>query len=146
MDLFLPLDGDGGKSINQKKERKNIMEIKMKPQEIVNAMEGLLKVIKSEEEYCKAKAAAKFPPLVAMAIAKNIKKLENELAIVQEQQKKNQGIAEKRNVDLKDVQEQKELLKAEISIDIHEVEENNLLESKDLSSSDFCNLLFMVKQ
>lgn len=121
------------------------MEIKMKPHEIVNALEGLLKVTKSEEEYCKVKAEAKFPPLIAISIAKNIKILEEEVSLIQEQQKKNQSIAEKRNIDLKDVKEQKELLQTEISINIHEVEENNLLESKGLSSYDFCNLLFMTK-
>lgn len=121
------------------------MEVKMKPQEIVNDLEGLLKVTKSEEEYCKVKAETKFPPLIAMAIAKNIKILEEEVSLIQEQQKKNQSIAEKRNIDLKDVQEQKELLQTEISIDIHEVAESDLLESKDLSLSDFCNLLFMTK-
>ena len=61
------------------------MEVKMKPQEIVNALEGLLKVIKSEEEYCKVRAQAKFHPLVAMAIAKNIKSLEGEVGLIQEQ-------------------------------------------------------------
>lgn len=122
------------------------MEVKMKPQEIVNALEGLLKVTKSEEEYCKARAQAKFPPLVAMAIAKNIKKLEGEIGLIQEQQQKNQNIAEKRGIKLEDVQEQKDLLRAEMDIEIRKVSENDLMESKDLSSSDFCNLLFMVKQ
>lgn len=122
------------------------MEIKMKPQEIVNTLGGLLKVIRSEEEYCKEKAAAKFPPLIAMAIAKNVKALEGEVALIQEQQQKNQSIAERREIDLKDVQEQKDLLQTEMVIEIHEVSESDLLESKDLSSSDFCNLLFMVKQ
>ncbi len=122
------------------------MKIKMKPQEIVSNLEGMLKVIRSEEEYCKEKAAAKFPPLVAMAIAKNVKALEGEVTIIQEQQQKNQSIAEKRKIDLKDVQEQKDLLQTEISVEIHEVSEDGLLKSKDLSSSDFCNLLFMLKQ
>lgn len=121
------------------------MEIKMKPQEIVKALEGLLKVTKSEEEYCEVKAAAKFPPTIALNIAKNIKILEGEVALIQQQQEKNQSIAEKRNIDLKDVQEQKNLLQTEINVDIHEVAESDLLESKDLSSSDFCNLLFMTK-
>lgn len=121
------------------------MEVKMKPQEIVKALEGLLKVTKSEEEYFEVKAAAKFPPTIALNIAKNIKILEGEVVLIQQQQEKNQSIAEKRNIELKDVQEQKDLLQTEISVDIHEVEESDLLESKDLSSSDFCNLLFMTK-
>lgn len=122
------------------------MEIKMKPQEIVSTLEGLLKVTKSEEEYCKAKAAAKFPPLLAMAIAKNIKTLEGEVVLIQEQQQKNQSIAEKRGISLEDLQEQKDLLRAEMDVEIHKVSENDLMESKDLSSSDICNLLFMLKQ
>lgn len=122
------------------------MEVKMKPQEIVNALEGLLKVTKTEEEYYKAKAAAKFPPLLAMAIAKNIKNLEGEVVLIQEQQQKNQNIAKKRGINLEDVQEQKNLLRAEMDVEIHKVSENDLMESKDLSSSDICNLLFMLKQ
>lgn len=122
------------------------MEIKMKPQEIVKALEGLLKVTKTEEEYCKAKAAAKFPPLLAMAIAKNIKNLEGEVVLIQEQQQKNQSIAKKRGINLEDIQEQKDLLRAEMDVEIHKVSENDLMESKDLSSSDICNLLFMIKQ
>lgn len=122
------------------------MEVKMKPQEIVNTLEGLLKVTKTEEEYCKAKAAAKFPPLVAMAIAKNIKNLKEEVVFIQEQQQKNQSIAKKRGISLEDAQEQKDLMRAEMDVEIHEVSENDLMESKDLSSSDICNLLFMLKQ
>lgn len=122
------------------------MEIKMKPQEIVSALEGLLKVTKMEEEYCKTKAMAKFPPSLAIAIAKNIKSLEREVVLIQEQQQKNQSIAEKRGISLEDVQEQKDLLRAEMDVEIHKVSENDLMESKDLSSSDICNLLFMLKQ
>lgn len=122
------------------------MEIKMKPQEIVNCLEGLQKVIKSEEEYCKTKATAKFHPQIAIAIAKNKKTLEKEMFFIQEQQQKNQDIAKEREIDLKDVQEQKDLLQTEMAMEINGVSESDLLGSKDLSSSDFCNLLFMVKQ
>lgn len=121
------------------------MEIKMKPQEIVNCLEGLLKVIELEEKYCKINATAKFSPSIAISIAKNKKVLEKEVAIIQEQQQKNQMIAEKSGKELKDVQEQKDLLQTELTIEIHDVSESDLLKSKDLSSSDFCNLLFMVK-
>lgn len=122
------------------------MEIKMKPQEIVNCLEGLLKVIELEEKYCETNATAKFPPSIAIAIAKNKKTLEEEVTIIQEQQQKNQMIAENSGKELKDVQEQKDLLQTELTIEIYEVSENDLLKSKDLSSSDFCNLLFMLKQ
>lgn len=122
------------------------MEIKMKPQEIVNCLEGLLKVIELEEKYCEINATAKFPPSIAIAIAKNKKALEEEVTIIQEQQQKNQMIAENSGKELKDVQEQKDLLQTELTLEIYDVSENDLLKSKDLSSSDFCNLLFMLKQ
>ncbi len=122
------------------------MEIKMRPQEIVNCLEGLLRVIAAEGKYCEVKAAAKFLPSIAIAVAKNKETLEKEAALIQEQQRKNQIIAEKRGIDLKDVQEQKELLQTELSITIQGVSENDLLKSKDLLSSDFCDLLFMLEQ
>ena len=66
------------------------MKATMKPQEIVNRMEGVCRITESEDKFRDAKAEAKFPPKVAMAIAKNRKVLEDEFRFIQEQQKKNE--------------------------------------------------------
>ena len=121
------------------------MKIKMKPQEIVNKMEGLSRVVSAEEKYCETKAAAKYPVSVAMAIAKNRKVFEDEILFIQEQQRKNQLIAEKSGKDLGDVKEQKELLETEIEIDIRTVSEKDIMEARDLSSADYYDLMFMVE-
>lgn len=121
------------------------MKTTMKPQEIVNRLEGLGKIVSAEEKFCEAKAEAKFPPKVAMAIAKNRKVLEDELRFVQEQQKKNEIIAEKSGKELKDVPEQKKLLESDIEMDIRTISEDDLETCRELSSSDYYDLMFMLE-
>ena len=122
------------------------MKTTMKPQEIANRMEGICRITESEDKFREAKSEAKFPPKVAMAIAKNRKILEDEFRFIQEQQKKNEEIAEQKNIELKDVPEQMELLRSDIEIEIHTISADDLNKCKEMTSADYYDLMFMVEQ
>lgn len=120
--------------------------IKMKPQDIVNAIEGLGRVIKAEDKFCEAKAEAKFSPKIALAIAKNRKVLEGELQLIRELQEKHEAIAEKTGKELKDLPEQVELMRSEMDVEIYSIPESLLDECRELTSADYYGLMFMTDE
>lgn len=120
--------------------------MKMKPAVILDALHRLNKVAEREGKYCDANAGIKFTPQAAIAIAKNRKELEREIEIVAEVEERNREMAKKQKSDLKNLPEQKELMRSELDITLMMVSLSELEKCKDLTSEDFYDLMFMTEE
>lgn len=118
----------------------------MKPMEIANALNQLGKVTEREKKYCDAMAKTKFSTGVAIAIARNKKKLEHEFKMVADIEERNKDIAKKRKVELQTLPEQMELMKSEIEVEIATISLSELEKGNDLISEDFYDLFFMTEE
>lgn len=121
------------------------MNVKMTASELAERNHLLQDVIEREKKYIDHSGELKFTPKVSIAIAKNVNVLMDEIKLIMKEQDKNKVIADQKGVELVELPAQKELMNAEIEVDLKMVTENDIEQCK-ISSIDVLALLFMTKE
>lgn len=116
----------------------------MKPIEISNALRQLTNAMEAEGKYCDANAKPKFSSKVAIAIARNRKKVESAMGTIIDVEERNKRIAKKRGIPIGELEEQKEFMQTDIEMDICYITDGDLKACNDLNSLDFYALSFMT--
>ena len=121
------------------------MKVKMTASELAEKNHLLQGVIEREKEYIDHSGELKYTPKVSIAIAKNVNVIMDEIKLIMKEQDKNKAIADQKGVELAELPAQKELMNAEIEVDLKMVTENDIEQCK-ISSIDVLALLFMTKE
>lgn len=116
----------------------------MKATQIVENLSNLISMQRREEDFFEGNKRNMLRPKVAIAIAKNIESLRKEYQLIVKLEEKNLSIAKEKDITMKDLPEQKELLELEFDIDIKMVSEKDI-ESCEVSTSDVMALMFMTE-
>lgn len=121
------------------------MKVRMTASELAEKNHLLQGVIEREKEYIDHSGELKYTSKVSIAIAKNVNVLMDEIKLIMKEQDKNKVIADQKGVELVELPAQKELMNAEIEVDLKMVTENDIEQCK-ISSIDVLALLFMTKE
>lgn len=120
--------------------------MKMKPMELVSLLRQINEVMEREEAYIASAGEGKFTPQVAIAMAKNKRKLEEEIQMIAGIEEKNKKLAESKGVALEKLKEQRDFMETELDVDLTLVTEGDISRCSGLTSKDFYVLLFMEKK
>lgn len=118
----------------------------MKPMVLVSLLRQINETMEREEAYITSVGEGKFTPRVAIAMAKNKRKLEEEVQVIAEIEEKNKKLAESKGIPLEELKEQREFMEAELDVDLETVTEGDISGCDGLTSKDFYVLLFMTEE
>ena len=121
------------------------MNVKMTASELAERNHLLQDVIEREKKYIDHSGELKFTPKVSIAIAKNVNAITDEIKLIMKEQDKNKEIADQKGIELSELPAQKELMNAEVEVNLKTVTENDIEQCK-VSSIDVLALMFMTKE
>lgn len=120
--------------------------MKMKPMELVSLLRQINEAMEREESYIASAGEGKFTPQVAIAMAKNKRKLEEEVQMIAGIEEKNKKLAETKDIPLEELKEQRDFMDTELDVDLTTVTEGDISGCSGLTSKDFYVLLFMTEE